>query len=106
MARRAIASFLIGLVAAAAGCRMCASPYDYCKPTFTGQPGEDCSPIARAGSILTGSVAPVQSAETLADQPLSDEVPYDEEIASGVIISVTEGKVDEAEVEAAETGQP
>src|SRR5437016_8029179 len=37
----------------AAGCCMCAAPYDYCAPTFTGQPGEDCRPHARVNSAFS-----------------------------------------------------
>ncbi len=47
------------LTVAATGCTMCASPYDYCGPTFTGQPGEPCCPDARAGSILSPPLDPV-----------------------------------------------
>lgn len=35
------------------GCRMCADPYDYCQPTFTGECGQECCPTYRAGSVLT-----------------------------------------------------
>src|SRR5206468_9435194 len=41
----------------AAGCCMCASPYDYCAPTFTGQPGEDCRPHARVNSAFSDAPA-------------------------------------------------
>jgi len=32
---------------------MCAHPYDYCGPTYTGECGTQCAPNARAGSILS-----------------------------------------------------
>ena len=41
------------LVALTAGCSMCAHPYDYCGPTFTGEAGQQCMPNARACSILS-----------------------------------------------------
>ena len=53
MSRITVAWIAISLVAVATGCRMCASPYDYCSPTFTGMGGEDCAPFVRAGSILS-----------------------------------------------------
>lgn len=43
----------ITLLTATVGCRMCAHPYDYCGPLFTGDCGSvPCDPCARAGSIL------------------------------------------------------
>jgi hypothetical protein len=59
MSRGTLAWISLGLVVMAAGCRMCASPYDSCSPTFTGQPGEQCAPTARAGSILSGYFPPI-----------------------------------------------
>ncbi|MBX3411958.1 MAG: hypothetical protein KF708_04510 [Pirellulales bacterium] len=46
----------VATLATALGCKQCASPYDYCPPTFTG-PGCDvpCDARYRAGSILDGS---------------------------------------------------
>ena len=41
------------LSASSCGCRMCADPYDYCQPTFTGEYGQQCCPTYRAGSVLT-----------------------------------------------------
>jgi hypothetical protein len=37
----------------ATGCCMCAAPYDYCAPTFTGQCGDDCRPHARVNSAFS-----------------------------------------------------
>ena len=59
---------------------MCASPYDYCAPTFTGQCGESCRPNARVGSILTGATE------------MGPHETY-EEMESGVILSVTDASL-------------
>ena len=51
--------YLVALTAVVAvsicscGCRMCADPYDYCQPTYTGECGQQCCPTYRAGSVLT-----------------------------------------------------
>ncbi len=59
MSRTILSWLMVGLVTLLSGCAMCASPYDYCGPTVTGQCGDECDPNApRAGSILSGSVAP------------------------------------------------
>jgi hypothetical protein len=42
-----------------AGCRYCASPYDYCGPLFTGQDCTTCDPHTRAGSIFADQLMPV-----------------------------------------------
>jgi hypothetical protein len=46
-------AFACLVVTLAAGCCMCAAPYDYCAPTFTGQCGEDCRPHARVNSAFS-----------------------------------------------------
>ena len=51
----------IGLISLAAGCSMCAHPYDDCGPTAQSGNGAPCCPTARAGSILAGDVAQVAS---------------------------------------------
>ncbi len=51
MSRTLLAWSLVGLITAAAGCKMCAHPYDYCGPVVG--PCQSCNPIARAGSILS-----------------------------------------------------
>ncbi len=43
---------VVAILLAAAGCRYCASPYDYCGPLFTGRDCTPCAPDARAGSIF------------------------------------------------------
>ena len=81
MSRTWFAWILVSLVAVTAGCAMCASPYDYCGPTFTGECGEECRPNVRAGSILSGA---------------TEMAPYEtyEEMDSGIILSVTDAKLD------------
>ena len=59
MSRAVLGWMTVGLVTLFAGCALCAHPYDECGPTVTGQCGDECDPNApRAGSILSGSVAP------------------------------------------------
>ena len=58
MARTMLAWSVVALLALSAGCRMCAHPYDYCGPTFTGECGQACMPNARAGSILSPGMQP------------------------------------------------
>ncbi len=57
MVRTIFACCLLVLVASMAGCRMCASPYDYCGPTSMEECGQGCGqgscPSARQGSILS-----------------------------------------------------
>ena len=60
MVRTVFACSLLVLVAATAGCRMCASPYDYCGPTSTGECGQGCCPSVRQGSILSPGAQPMQ----------------------------------------------
>jgi hypothetical protein len=52
MVRTAPAWAVVVLLATTAGCRMCASPYDYCGPVLTGDACGPCAPGARACSIL------------------------------------------------------
>jgi len=98
MARAMFAWMILALVATAAGCRICASPYDYSSPTLTGACGDECSPNARSGSILSGYAAPFPDDGYLHGPMLygQQEVPHDDEMADGVILSVTDRKVDEA----------
>ena len=59
MFRSLLAWISIGLVVVAAGCRMCAHPYDYWGPVLTdGCPAEG-GRDARAGSILSGVSQPI-----------------------------------------------
>ena len=45
----------IGLLSLAAGCSMCAHPYDNCGPTALSGNGARCCSTVRAGSILSSS---------------------------------------------------
>ncbi len=53
MVRYAIIFMMLATMAVVSGCAMCASPYDYCGPTFTMEPGQSCNPLARANSRLS-----------------------------------------------------
>jgi hypothetical protein len=55
------------------GCCMCAAPYDYCAPTYTGQRGEDCRPHARVNSAFSGC-GPAGYEPTMADDEGSFEM--------------------------------
>ena len=63
------------LVALTAGCRMCAHPYDYSGPTFTGEDCQQCTPNARACSILSPEAPPCSRCETTPEMmaPVPDE---------------------------------
>ena len=79
MLRTVFALTAIVLVAAAAGCSMCAHPYDYCGPTFMGGNYQTCDPDARAGSILS---PPIQTAAEGVMTPTEEVVsPMGEQIA-------------------------
>lgn len=79
MSRGMLAWTLLSLVVMAAGCRMCASPYDDCSPTFTGLCGEDCAPMARAGSVLSGYFPSMYPEQFPADQvPDLPDLPDDQ----------------------------
>ncbi len=66
---------LLGLPLSAMGCAMCASPFDYCSPVFTGECGEGCHPYERAGSAFSGGYAPDGYYE--GERVISDEVMND-----------------------------
>jgi hypothetical protein len=55
---RAISLVAIGLALSATGCCMCASPYDYCGPTFLGECGEPCMCHERYGSAISPGHCP------------------------------------------------
>ncbi len=68
MFRAMLAWSVVVLVAMTAGCRMCAHPYDYCRPTYTGQGcGDDCLSDTREGSILSYEMQPIADSEITAD---------------------------------------
>ncbi|NQU22338.1 MAG: hypothetical protein HQ567_13745 [Candidatus Nealsonbacteria bacterium] len=70
--RTVFACSLLILIAASTGCRMCASPYDYCGPVSTDGCGQECDqgcgqgcgqavcPDVRQGSILSQGVQPME----------------------------------------------
>lgn len=73
MARSLFLCLAAGLVAAASGCAMCASPYDECGPTVTGNCFDRCGSTARAGSVLSMAGTPVSdSAELPPGLPVSE----------------------------------
>jgi hypothetical protein len=63
MVRSTFALAVLALATLTCGCRMCASPYDYCGPTFTGESCQQCLPNVREGSILSQGVPPASGAE-------------------------------------------
>jgi hypothetical protein len=72
MRRICLAGCFAVLLVAATGCTMCDHPYDYCGPTFTGECGQTCNPLARAGSILSPSIEVTTSGGTaMAKEPQS-----------------------------------
>lgn len=94
MSRGMLAWTLLSLVVMAAGCRMCASPYDSCSPTFTGLCGEDCAPMARAGSVLSGYFPPMYPDPLPADQvPNLPDLPDDQMLPPEVARSATDSQL-------------
>ena len=77
MRRICLAGCLAALLFAATGCTMCDHPYDYCGPTFTGECGQTCNPLARAGSVLSPPIEITTSSSGTASggdvQPQPDE---------------------------------
>jgi len=63
MSHAGFAGLLLGLIVLSTGCRMCAHPYDYCGPTFTGD-GPCCPNEPRAGSVLAAGATPVPEPAT------------------------------------------
>jgi len=94
MVRTMFAWSVVVLAVAMAGCRMCASPYDDCRPTFTGECGQGCLPNAREGSILSHGVQPVSGSETML--PVPGEVIYEtaEVVVADEAVSLTEDAFD------------
>jgi hypothetical protein len=74
MTRLGFAVTLICLVAWTAGCRMCASEFDYCGPTGGGECGADCGLNApRAGSILNGTSQAIYEDQTVYESAATGE---------------------------------
>jgi len=59
MSRSLLTWIPLGLLVVAAGCRMCAHPYDYWGPVLTGGCPAEGGGDARAGSILSGIGQPI-----------------------------------------------
>jgi hypothetical protein len=63
----------IGLLLAAAGCTMCAHPYDYCGPVTDGCCGCSCDTRVRTASVLSGTAGgPVEGEQVVAGQEYAD----------------------------------
>ena len=92
MSRASLVWIPLGLLMIAAGCTMCASPYDECGPTVGGGCPQQCWSNARAGSILSGQPAydgqPTMAAES-AQLGNSGRVP-------GKVLSVTDRKAEQS----------
>ena len=75
----------LGLLALAAGCTLCASPYDYCGPTFTGDGcnGGSCDPRLRSGSILAPADTALASDEFAGGTIVSEQIGPGQTISSG-----------------------
>jgi hypothetical protein len=86
MARSTFALAVLCLAAFSGGCRMCASPYDYCGPTFTADGCQQCMPDFREGSIFSqavpsavgsemapGTMMPVPDAEMVGPVPAIEQ---------------------------------
>ena len=67
MVRLVLACSVVALLALTTGCRMCAHPYDYCGPVYTGADGQPCDANVRHGSILSGGVVATSFATTEAE---------------------------------------
>jgi hypothetical protein len=55
MLRTGLGLGVAAVLLAAAGCRMCCHPYDYCGPVYQGGDCQSCSRGDRAGSVLAGT---------------------------------------------------
>jgi len=84
---RPTALFVAASLLAAAGCRYCANPYDYCNPLFTGKDGTPCAADSRAGSLQTDQGFPVPSYGGGVTHLSSDEKlhPVPDRVASGPV---------------------
>jgi hypothetical protein len=59
MRRTLLYTAVVGFMAAAAGCQMCAHPYDNASPTYAGpQSGPPPCGLERQGSVLNGAQGP------------------------------------------------
>jgi len=78
MIRTMLAWSVVVTLAVTAGCRMCASPYDYCGPTYTGECGS-CDPNYREGSRFSSPESVIY------DGPIDPESVEPEVIEPGII---------------------
>jgi len=83
MVRTLFACSVVVLATLTTGCRMCAHPFDYCRPTFTGECGVGCLPNAREGSILSHGIQPVSGVETMVPMPGEVILETGEEVPTG-----------------------
>jgi hypothetical protein len=91
MIRRTTLLVAAAALLATAGCRYCASPYDYCGPLFTGDGCTPCAADSRAGSIYSDQVIPVPSYGAEVMQFGSDELrPVPDQMASGPMPGVAQ----------------
>ncbi len=109
MARTMVVCVALTLLTAMGGCRICSSPYDYCRPTFTGECGQDCCSTGRAGSFFSDHMAPFPDDGYLLDDGYvsPDEFSLHEELDAAVVAEVdTEGtdEVGSDEMEVADAG--
>ena len=93
---------ILGLVLSS-GCRMCAHPYDYCGPTFTGACGDGgcgscgscggggdarCDPLYRAASVLGHGMQPVPDGQIIEgefiEEQATEEVILDDQQAAAM----------------------
>ena len=71
--RRALLSVAaLALLAPGAGCTTCASPYDYCGPTFSGECGDGCDFHARRGSVFAPADIAVTTGEVMVSEPAAE----------------------------------
>ena len=71
MSRSLLACIGACCLIAAAGCRMCAHPYDECGPMSGGGCSQGCGSSVRAGSIMSGESASAVDAGEVSDQTIS-----------------------------------
>ncbi len=101
MIRMALSLGLAGVLAAGFGCRMCSHPYDYSGPVYgdgNGYPAS--SPVARAGSILSGvpRATPAEAEDVRQyeyEELMEEDARLGDVPGSARIISVTDRAVEE-----------